>query len=132
MLTFRALNQSDYDDILLNWWIDWGWQPLPKSFLPLNGTGGYIVYDGETPVCAGFIYETNSKVAWCDPIISNKGYKDRKEALRFLTNVLCEESKKRGFEFMYALINNKSLVDIYKEFGYVMGDEYRGEMIKRL
>ena len=58
-LTIRQLNENDYQDLLVDWWNQWGWKAPEKDFLPDNGMGGYIVYDGETPVCAGFIYVTN-------------------------------------------------------------------------
>jgi len=83
-LYVRPLIAEDYDKTLRQWWFDWRWTPPSRDFLPENGNGGFIVYDGETPVCAGFMYETNSKAVWCDWIISNIKYKDRnnrKEAL---------------------------------------------------
>ena len=63
-LYIRELNETDYDDILVDWWLQWGWVPPQRDFLPNNGKGGIIIYDDETPVCAGFMYLTNSKVAW--------------------------------------------------------------------
>jgi hypothetical protein len=71
-LEIRTLNSNDYDDILLKWWKDWGWDAPLKDFLPDNGTGGLIVYDGDTPICAGFVYVTNSSAAWVDWIVSSK------------------------------------------------------------
>ena len=130
-LSIRELNELDYDNTLYQWWVDWGWNPLPKDFLPKNGTGGWMVMDGEIPVCAGFLYETNSGMSICDPILSNKEYKDRGDALRLLIAKIHRESVHRGYRFCYAMINNKSLIAIYKEFGYVKGDDYRGEMIKK-
>ena len=41
-----------------------------------------MVLDGETPVCAGFVYITNSKVAWCEFIISNPNYKNHRKGDR--------------------------------------------------
>ena len=77
----RKLNSTDYKDILVGWWEDWGWEPPAKDFLPDDGEGGLIVLDNDTPVCAGFIYITNSKVAWVDWIISNKKlHKEKKKA----------------------------------------------------
>ena len=73
--TIRELNETDYESILVGWWKDWRWTPPPKDFLPDGGKGGFIVYDGDIPVCAGYIYITNSKVGWCDWIISNINYK---------------------------------------------------------
>ena len=71
----RPLQEGDYENILCGWWRDWKWVPPVKDFLPEDGTGGYIVYDGDIPVCAGFMYTTNSRAAWCDWIISNIEYK---------------------------------------------------------
>ena len=75
----RKLNSLDYDSILVKWWKDWRWTAPPKDFLPENGEGGFIVYDNDIPVCAGYIYMTNSKVGWCDWIISNFEYKNKKK-----------------------------------------------------
>ena len=47
----RQLNESDYDDILVKWWNDWAWAAPQRDFLPENGTGGLIVFDGDEPVC---------------------------------------------------------------------------------
>ena len=77
--TVRKLNTTDYDDILVGWWKGWKWTPPTRDFLPENGEGGFIVLDGDTPVCAGFVYITNSKVAWCEFIISNPNYKDHRK-----------------------------------------------------
>ena len=69
-LNVKVLKEEDYDNILVNWWKDWRWTPPSKDFLPDNGKGGYMVYEDDTPICAGFMYLTNSKVVWCDWIIS--------------------------------------------------------------
>ena len=54
-LKIRELNDSDYEDILVGWWKDWGWQPPQKDFLPDDGKGGIIVYDDDVPICAGYM-----------------------------------------------------------------------------
>ena len=87
----RALNASDYDDILVGWWKDWGWVAPAKDFLPEDGQGGLIVFDGDEPVCAGFMYTTNSKLACVDWIISSRTYRKkptRKECLDLLIYAL--------------------------------------------
>ena len=95
-LYIRELNESDYDDILVGWWKQWKWEPPQRDFLPNDGKGGIIVYDKETPVCAGFMYLTNSKVAWVDWIISNKEYTkkpQRKDAIKLLVSYTSEMIK---------------------------------------
>jgi hypothetical protein len=132
-LTIRQLNENDYQDLLVDWWNQWGWKAPEKDFLPDNGMGGYIVYDGETPVCAGFIYVTNSRVAWVDWIISNKEYREkRREAITMLIDALTNLSKMSGSKYAYALIKNDSLIKTYESLGYVKGDSYTSEMIKLL
>jgi hypothetical protein len=134
-LDIRILNSSDYDDILLGWWKDWGWEPPQKDFLPQDGIGGCIVFDGDEYVCAGFIYMTNSKVVWIDWIISNKNYRkkpERQNAIKMLIDNLTKIGANFGAKYGYALIKHKGLIKCYEEFGYIKGDSYTGEMIKIL
>ena len=133
MLNIRPLTYEDYDDTLKGWWADWGWAAPTRDFLPDDGVGGLIVLDGDVPICAGYMYATNSRVAWVDWIISNKEYRkkpQRSEAISMLIATLTEISKNTGFKYCYALIKHQSLIETYKELGYTKGDEYVGEMIK--
>jgi hypothetical protein len=134
-LTIRKLNETDYDLILSEWWKDWRWTPPTRDFLPEDGKGGIIVYDNDTPVCAGYIYITNSKVGWCDWIISNFKYKDkvvRQKALDALIESLTETLKISGCKYSYALIKSESLMKNYLNNDYIEGDNYNKEMIKKL
>lgn len=134
-LTIRPLNENDYQEILVGWWKQWNWEPPSKDFLPDDGKGGVIVYDGDTPICAGFMYITNSKAAWVDWIISNKEYRvkgKRKEAITLLIASLTNISKSTGSKYGYALIKNQSLIQTYIDLGWSKGDGYTSEMIKIL
>jgi hypothetical protein len=134
-LSIRNLNENDYQDTLVDWWKDWGWTPPEKDFLPDDGKGGIIVYDGAIPICAGFIYITNSKVAWVDWIISNKKYRvkdKRREAIKMLIDSLSNICKQTGSKYGYALIKNQSLIKTYLDLGWSKGDGYTSEMIKLL
>jgi|TARA_B110000908_G_scaffold172644_1_gene241597 hypothetical protein len=132
-LTARPLTHEDYDTTLKGWWKDWGWEAPSRDFLPQDGAGGILVLDGEVPVCAGFLYNTNSKVAWVDWIISNKDYKEsRKEALSILISTLTTVAKNLDNKFAYALIKHNGLIGVYEQQGYSTGDSYNKEMIKAL
>tara|TARA_R110002126_G_scaffold37255_1_gene112713 strand:- start:9071 stop:9481 length:411 start_codon:yes stop_codon:yes gene_type:complete len=134
-LNIRPLEVGDYDNILVDWWSDWRWTAPTKDFLPENGTGGYIVYDQEIPICAGFMYTTNSTAVWCDWIISNIHYKDRqkrKEALSLLVETITNQAKALNKKYVYALIKNKPLINVYKKIGYEEASTYSIEMIKKL
>jgi hypothetical protein len=134
-LHIRELQDTDYDNILVEWWRQWGWEAPKKDFLPRDGKGGIMVFEGETPICAGYMYLTNSKVAWVDWIISNKEYTkkpQRKDAIKLLVSALTEICKTTGSKYVYALIKNQSLIGTYEELGYIKGDSYTSEMIKAL
>lgn len=121
-LNVRPLSYNDYDDILVEWWKDWGWDSPPKrDFLPQEGEGGVIVYDNTIPVCAGFIYSTNSKVAWITWIISNKKYKDKKKSLDMLISTLETISKNKGHKYMFTNNNNPALINYFSNAGYIKG-----------
>ena len=123
------LQHEDYDNILKGWWKDWGWEAPSRDFLPQDGQGGVMVWDGDTPVCAGFLYNTNSKVAWVDWIISNKEYKEsRKEALSILIQTLTSVAKNLDNKFAYALIKHNGLIGVYEQQGYTIGDSYNKEI----
>jgi hypothetical protein len=131
-LTIRQLNENDYQDILVDWWKQWGWTAPEKDFLPDDGMGGYIIYDEEIPICAGFIYVTNSRVAWVDWIISNKEYRGkRKEAITMLIDTLTNLSKMSGSKYVFSNNNNRFLINYFIESGYIVGCKNSVELIKK-
>jgi hypothetical protein len=134
-ISIRHLNETDYDTILVGWWKEWGWESPSKDFLPMDGRGGAIAFDGDVPICAGFLYLSNSKVSWIDWIISSKTYTDREKrkfALNLLISTLTDLSKDMGNKYAYALIKHDNLIKTYQSLGYIKGDSYQSEMIKIL
>lgn len=134
-ITIRPLVETDYDNFLVKWWNDWGWNAPARDFLPNNALDGLMVLCDGVEVCAGFVYNTNSKVAWIDWIISDKDFREkepRREAIRYLIEMLSNMAIAVGAKYLYALIKNESLVNTYKGLGYIEGDVYNREMIKIL
>ena len=134
-LDVRILNSSDYDDILVGWWKDWGFTPPSKDFLPDNGIGGCMIMDEDEPICAGFLYSTNSKIAWVDWIISSKTYRkkpERKESVSLLIMTLTNIARNLGYKYAYSLMDNKGLVETYEKLGYIKSASYTEELIKYL
>ena len=130
----RPLNTEDYE-ILKGFWHEWNFEAPCRDFLPDNGNGGYIVMDEEVPVVAGFLYETNAKVAWISWIISNRSYRkkpDRNNAIYLLLNYMTVECSKRGYDFVYTAFNNSNLTHSFEELGYVKGSDKIIEMTKTL
>jgi hypothetical protein len=131
----QPIKEGDYENFLCEWWKDWGWKPPLKDFLPADATGGIVIYDDGVPVCAGFLYVTNSKVSWVDWIVSNKYYRkkpQRQQAMVLLIDTLTNISRNLGNKYVYALIKHLGLIETYQSLGYVKGESYTAEMIKVL
>jgi len=132
-LTVRALQESDWGT-LQEWWVKWNWPTVTKEMLPLNGCGGLIVYKGDIPIVAGFLYLTNSNIAWMEWIISNKDYKekDRKEALKTLILGLEDIALSVSKDIIFSVSKSKSLINIHKELGYTIDENPSYEISKKL
>lgn len=130
----RLLNDSDYDNIIVGWWKDWGGEAPPKDSLPQDGTCGFMVSKGDIDICAGFAYFTNSGIAFCEFIVSNFNYreKDRNQAIETLIDTISEASFNAGYKYMWVSSFNKNLVKRYEACGYIKTQEDCVEMIKKL
>ncbi len=131
--SIRKLNPSDYEDVLVGWWKDWGWQAPAKDFLPDNGEGGMMVLLEDRPVCAGFIYLTsNANIAWIEWIISDKNYKEeRSKAISLLLDTLILTSEKIKIKYVFATNDNKNLINTFINKGFRKGS-ITTELIKKI
>ena len=134
-LNIRMLKDSDWNT-LVKWWSAWpNWAAPAKDFLPDNGEGGLIVLDGDVPVCAGFIYITNSKVAWVNWIISDKSFENkenRNKAIEVLLKKLVSMAVKNKNSYVFASNNNLSLIQRFVNIGFTKGCENTTEIIFKI
>lgn len=128
----RKLTIEDYDDHLVKWWKAWGWEPIPRDFLPEDGTSGLMVSKGNENICAGFLYLTNAKVCLTEFVVSNNKYreKDRSEAIQLLIDCILELAKDNGYKYAHVILKNDSLLNKYLDAGYIVSDKKVTEMIK--
>lgn len=135
MLHVRNLTSEDYSENLVKWWNDWKWTAPPREFLPDNGLGGFMVCDEDYPVVAGFLYTTNSSVAWMEFIVSNIEYRhkeNRKRAIRLLILTLEELAKINGKKYIYSSLKSEPLINAYMDCGFNKGSSNTQEMIKTI
>jgi hypothetical protein len=134
-LNVRELRESDWDTLVEFWkaWPEWEQHPT-KDLLPLNGCGGVMVEKEGKPIIAGFLYLTNSKVAWLEWIVSNPDYResDRKEALELLINTLESVAINQGYKIILSIGRNKSLIETHKKLGYSVDDKPSYEITKKI
>ena len=132
-LQVRTLRESDWE-IMSAWWRAWGWPEMSKDLMPLNGLGGIIVEKEGIPIASGYLYLTNSKVAWTEWIVSDPNYRqeDRAEALKMIVSGLEEIAVAAGYKIILSVGRNKGLLNIHKELGYTVDDNPSHEISKKI
>lgn len=130
MFNVRILNDLDYET-LCEWWRWHRFPAPPKDYLPENGCGGIMVSkDGEN-ICTGFLFLNNSKIAWCEYIVSNPNYRenDRKEAIEYLITVLCDVARNKGYKAVFTSLKNENLINRYEAAGFIKSPIKTTEMV---
>ncbi|AGO49732.1 hypothetical protein Phi13:2_gp122 [Cellulophaga phage phi13:2] len=131
----RLLENSDYET-LVTWW---GQNRFPSpnfDDLPtVNGElQGVMVYFEDVEICAGFIINTTVKNgAMIEYIVANFNVKDkqlRKDAIKLLTDTLCDLGRNMGKKYLFTSVKNKGLVDKLLYSGFSKGSTGTIEMIK--
>lgn len=108
---------KDYTTVC-GWWLARGWPVAPKHCL---STTGLIVPE----VCAGWIYKSDSSIAWMEWIISNPNTESTKraEALDVLIDALVAQAKDGGFKHIFSSISHPSLMARYEKHGFQATDK---------
>ena len=132
-LQLRTIQESDWET-MQSWWKAWGWPEASKDLMPLNGLGGLIVEKEGKAIASGFLYLTNSKVAWTEWIVSDPEYRqeDRVEALKILVSGLEDIAVSAGYKIILSIGRNKGLLNIHKELGYTVDDSPSYEISKKI
>lgn len=113
-----CLSEEDYR-VVCQMMTDWGMAQIHRRMLSEYGA---IVYKEEFPVCSGWLYQSDSKMAWIEWVIMNKKAtkKQREGALTFLFDVLFNQAKALGFEVVMCIANHPSYMEKLKnELGFI-------------
>lgn len=131
----RNLVESDYE-VLVGYWTWNRFPPPPKEVLPNNALGGIMVIDEQgNNLCAGFLYNTDSALAWIEFIVASPHIKDRdirRKSQVFLIESLTNEARERGYLAVFASIKVESLIQRYIEAGYSADGLKATELVIRL
>lgn len=97
--------------------------PAPDpDHLPQNGC---VVYAGPKPVCAGFLFQTNTPVAVMAHLIADKSVEkeERSRALDYLILHLQWAARDLGFRSVMCSSNIQPAKDRFERLGFEKGDE---------
>ena len=133
-MLLRNFTKDDYE-LLTEWWHNWKWPAMPLE--ALSDTGLCIsALDGE-PLAIGFVYLTNSTIAWVEWITASPHIdkRERAAAVRFLLDELCDLAKDRGKKVLFSSLNPEKtpgLLAKYQERGFIVTDEKMTNVIARI
>ena len=134
-LIVNAIEEIDYNQFK-DWWIFWEFPIIPKDALPNNGFGGLKMTDENgVDLCAGYLYETNSSIAWIEFIVSNPSVKDRikrKKAKIELIYYLTLQAEQKGYKSVFSSIKDKSLINSFLQNNYTESFENTKELSIKL
>ena len=93
---------------LVNWWNFWKFPVPPITSLPLNMI---VIYNKDIPLAAGFIYQTDSDIAWLEWIVASHTAKkeERSKALDLLIDSGKVAAQMLGHSVVFTCSKNQSL-----------------------
>ena len=99
--------------------------------LPLTGL---IIEEGDVALCAGWLYLSNSSIAWIGFVVGNPEIKAKSMyiAIKELMSGLVELAHESGFSIIYANFNKKGLLKPLADIGFLeAGKDYTEMIYKR-
>jgi hypothetical protein len=111
--------EADYE-MVSAWWKAWKWPVLPLDALPKTG----VIISTQTDVCAGWLYQSDSSIAWIEFIISNPNYRepDRSLCLDTLIGTLLTLAREAGYQNVFTSTNAASLIKRHERNGFRVTD----------
>lgn len=118
---FQYESEKHFD--LLKSWFDLRQFPAPNPrFLPKIGM---VVYFGELPVCAGFLFQSDAGAAIIGHLVSNPDAPGmiRNSGLDALIETLTREAVELGFEMVCCSTNLPRLMERFERHCFTRTDE---------
>ena len=108
------------------WWKGHGWPIIPIPFLPSRG---YIIPD----VAAGFLYSTDSNIAWMEWIVGNPKANSRTvyEGIKTVVEHIKEIALEDGYGTIFTTVRPSGLEKVYNKVGFTTTDKNMNLMIWR-
>lgn len=108
MIKTVKYNRKEHEEIIHKWWQEHGWPTIPHQALPQFGL---IALLNDKPRAVGFIYKTDSCIAWLEWILKDPSLvaQDKDIVLDYLIKDLIQYAKDQGFRIVFTSIENKSL-----------------------
>ena len=115
-MIIRRYEHSDLETLQ-----DWYRQhKLPNLTEAMLSSNGLIVEDEQGPLCAGFVYSTDSATAMIEGVSKNPEAPREltDEALEVLIGELTILARELGFSYLFAYSNKRSAINRFEKTGF--------------
>jgi hypothetical protein len=129
-MIIRQYTEEHYP-ILKEWWEKQDWQAMPEHMLP---TTGLIAYDGDTPIAASFLYDTDSSYGLIEWFVGNPDvdHEVRAEGIDKVLNGLMVFAKLKGKKQIITYTNHKRLIEKFKSNDFIETDQNMVGLVRRV
>lgn len=113
---------SRHFKMIESWWESKNFPAPNPKFLPPTG---YLIECENLPICAGFLFKTDAKIAIINHVVSTSVPMDkeiRSEALDLLIKTLIQKAERDGFLLVTASSNVERLNQRYEKLGFIKTD----------
>ena len=122
-MKFETHLYSPKDFCLLESW--WKAKNFPVADPELLPPTGFIVTGDSVPICAGFLFKTDAKIAILNHVVASSSpmdKEDRNKAMNLLISRVILEARRGGFKILSAACNIDRLGKRYESLGFVKTD----------
>ena len=124
MLSYKVFNvhqDTTFYYLAKDWWEKRGWKDIP-SIISLPETG-IMIYDNNRPICAGWVYKTDSVMAQISFIVADGlPNKNKPKAIKMIIKIAELLMKSQGFLVLRIPTTSKSICKLIKK------EQYEGEL----
>jgi len=124
----RAFKDSDYEEVS-KWWNKQGWPSLPVELLP--DTGIVVECHGKM-CCVGWLYTSNSELAWLGWPVANPDAPafSRGRAVLKMIETLESLAKELGYSALMTFSEVPAMMKAYEQKDWKIGETTR-QILKR-
>jgi hypothetical protein len=120
-MIIRMFNVEQDYPVVSDWWTAHKWPPVPAHAL---SSFGMVAEEETLPLCAAWLYITNSSFSLIEFAVSNPSapLKLRAAGLELLLQRLIKEAIGFGSRQIFTSLQSKSLIRLYCKQGFQIGD----------
>jgi hypothetical protein len=125
------INKTEDYPAICELWQRQGHPIIEADLLPSKGLK---ILDNNRLLCAGWLYQTDSKMCWGEWVVADPScdIMTRRAAIGMLISGLTDLGKSLGFTVFYSTIRHKSLIKAVKNQGFIQTNEHCGVFFKKL